>query len=156
MGMDLISPNPSANTSKWKNAKMFPKQNATMFPRKNAKMFPNKCPKRNAAKFPKKWPRKCVVTVHTTKDPLSQNSQPSMLSQNSQPSMLIQERQPHIIINTLIRSCCCTLTFRILHFRVYDILKCKILLIDFLNELSNFLHFTATDPKSIFTLMLIF
>merc|ERR1719158_1514103 len=80
MGMGLISPNPSANMSQWKNAKMFPKQNATMFPRMNAKMCPNKYPKRNAAKFPKKWPRKCVVTVHLTrfieaKDPLSQNLQ---------------------------------------------------------------------------------
>merc|ERR1711982_279010 len=109
--MGLISPNPSANMSQWKNANM----------------FPNKYPKRNAAKFPKKWPRKCVVTM-----------------------------LPSIIINALIRSCCCTLTFRILHFRVYDILKSKLLLIDFLNELGNFLHFTATDPKSIFTLMLIF
>ena len=44
-----------------------------------------------------------------------------------------------------------TLTFRILHFKVYDILKCKIFLIGFLNGLSNFkqtvkLHFTAMDP----------
>ena len=61
MGMGLISP--SANTSQWKNAKMFPKQNATMFPRMNAKMCPNKYPKRNAAKFPKKWPRKYVVRM---------------------------------------------------------------------------------------------
>ena len=35
-------------------------------------------------------------------------------------------------------TCCCTLTFRILHFKVYDILKCKILLIGFLDELGNF------------------
>merc|ERR1711983_675472 len=53
MDMGLISPNPSANMSQWKNAKMFPKQNATMFPRMNAKMCPNKYPKKNAAKFPK-------------------------------------------------------------------------------------------------------
>ena len=76
--MGLISPNPSANMSQWKNAKMFPKQNATAFPRMNAKMCPNKYPKRNAAKFPKKWPRKCVVIAHPTrfieaKDLLSQN-----------------------------------------------------------------------------------
>merc|ERR1739847_126600 len=64
MGMGLTSPNPSANMSQWKNAKMFPKQNATMFPRMNAKMWPNEYPKRNAAKFPKKWPRKYVVTSH--------------------------------------------------------------------------------------------
>jgi hypothetical protein len=64
MGMGLISPNPSANMSQWKNAKMFPKQNATMFPRMNANMCPNKYPKRNAAKFPKKWPRNYVVTSH--------------------------------------------------------------------------------------------
>ena len=62
--MGLISPNPSANMSQWKNANMFPKKNATVFPKKNAKMFPNKYPKRNAAKFPKKWPRKYVVTSH--------------------------------------------------------------------------------------------
>ena len=48
-------------------------------------------------------------------------------------------------------TCCCTLTFRILHFKVYDILKCKIFLIGFLNGLGNFkqtvkLHFTAMDP----------
>merc|ERR1711983_78086 len=48
----LISPNPSANMSQWKNAKMFPKQR----------------------------PRKGVVIVHPTrfieaKDPLSQNLQ---------------------------------------------------------------------------------
>ena len=36
------------------------------------------------------------------------------------------------------RSCCCTLTFWILHFEVYDILKCKNFLIGFLNELGNF------------------
>ena len=35
-------------------------------------------------------------------------------------------------------SCCCTLTFRILHFEVYDILKCKHYLIGFLDELGNF------------------
>ena len=34
-------------------------------------------------------------------------------------------------------SCCCTLTFRILHFEVYDILKCKHYLIGFLDELGN-------------------
>merc|ERR1711902_107106 len=95
--MGLISPNPSANMSQWKNANMFPKKNATVFPRMNANMCPNKYPKRDAAKFPKKWPRKCVVTVHPTKfieakDPLSQNSQPSML---------IQERQPLILINAI-------------------------------------------------------
>jgi len=63
MGMGLISPNPSANMSQWKNVNMFPKKNATVFPRMNANMCPNKYPKRNAAKFPKKWPRKCVVTM---------------------------------------------------------------------------------------------
>ena len=54
-------------------------------------------------------------------------------------------------------SCCCTLTFLILHFKVYDILNCKNFLIGFLDELGNFkqkiftfqnviffLHFTAT------------
>ena len=34
--------------------------------------------------------------------------------------------------------CCCTLTFRILHFEVYDILKCKNFLISFPDELGNF------------------
>ena len=56
-------------------------------------------------------------------------------------------------------SCCCTLTFRILHFEAYDILKCINFLIGFLDELGNFkqknfyiskckisLNFTATDP----------
>ena len=36
------------------------------------------------------------------------------------------------------RSCCCTLTFRILHLKVYDILECKNFLIGFLDELGNF------------------
>merc|ERR1719340_466293 len=62
--MGLISPNPSANMSQWKNVNMFPKKNATVFPRMNANMCRNKYPKRNAAKFPKKWPRKYVVTSH--------------------------------------------------------------------------------------------
>ena len=52
-----------------------------------------------------------------------------------------------------------TLTFRILHFKVYDILKCKNFLIAFRNGLGNFkqknfyiskckifLNFTTTDP----------
>ena len=38
----------------------------------------------------------------------------------------------------LVWMCCCTLTFRILHFEVYDILKCKNFLIGFLDELGNF------------------
>ena len=56
-------------------------------------------------------------------------------------------------------SCCCTLTFGILHFEAYDILKSINFLIGFLDELGNFkqkkftfqnvilfLHFTAMDP----------
>ena len=54
--------------------------------------------------------------------------------------------------------CCCTLTFRNIHFKVYDILKCQNFLISFLDEFGNFkqknftfqnvkffLHFIATD-----------
>ena len=47
-------------------------------------------------------------------------------------------------------SCCCTLTFRILHFEVYDILKCKNFLIDFLNELGNFNQKNFTFQNAIF------
>ena len=41
-------------------------------------------------------------------------------------------------------SCCYTLTFRILHFEVYNILKCKNFLVGFLDEFKQkffFLHF---------------
>ena len=48
--------------------------------------------------------------------------------------------------------CCCTLTFRILHFEVYDILKCENFLIDFLDELGNFKqkNFTFQTVKVFF------
>ena len=49
-------------------------------------------------------------------------------------------------------SCCCTVTFRILHFEVFDILECKNFLIGFLDKLGNFkqkkLHFKIKDPKA--------
>ena len=59
----------------------------------------------------------------------------------------------------LLWSCCCTLTFQILHFEVLTFWNVKIFLIGFLDELGNFKqkkvlpfamqffsHFTATDP----------
>ena len=65
-------------------------------------------------------------------------------------------------------SCCCILTFRILHFELYNILKCKKFLIGFLDELGNFkqkkfytskctdfLHFTATGPIAVMLVCLI-
>ena len=41
-------------------------------------------------------------------------------------------------IQLLLGSCCCILTLRILHFKLHDILICKIFFIGFLNELGNF------------------
>ena len=41
-------------------------------------------------------------------------------------------------LNNLVGSCCCTLTFQILHFEVYDILKCKNFFIGVFDELGNF------------------
>ena len=45
-------------------------------------------------------------------------------------------------------SCCCTLTFRILHFEVYDILKCKNFLIGFLDKLGNFKYINSIDLEN--------
>ena len=54
--------------------------------------------------------------------------------------------KPNKTVNTECRWCCCTMTFRILHFEVLTFLKCKIFFIGFLDELGNFkqnffLHF---------------
>ena len=45
-------------------------------------------------------------------------------------------------------SCCCTLTFRILHFEVFDVLECKNFLIGFLDKLGNFKYINSIDLEN--------
>ena len=50
--------------------------------------------------------------------------------------------------------CCCTLTFRNIYFKVYDILKCQNFLISFLDEFGNFKqkNFTFQNVKFFYIL----